>query len=171
MKISKYLLFTAILGFALTSCNKDDDSSDDTTPTSPNYEFKNQNLQGQIGGNAWEFSSGSADKGFFGATDTLSADFSNKLIPDPCAVFITGNKLIGNIPLTVGIHELNLNASLFSGYTFTIYDTVDNINYIATKGAVEVLTISETEITGQMDIRYDNENFVNGKFSIERCDQ
>ena len=37
---------------------------------------------------------------------------------------------------------------------------------LVSEGAIEILTVSETEVTGRMDARFNNANFVDGNLTV-----
>ena len=157
---NKVSFLLILLSFVLiTSCGDDEDNG-------PKYEFKNQSLQGQIEGETWVFSSGIAEVSFFEETD-LSFELSSETFEDPCAEFILdGQKLLFDIPAVVGVYELSFSEN---GHTVTLYNPDTNLNSIAVSGAVEILTITETEVTGRIDARADSETFANGNFTVPYC--
>ena len=157
---NKVSFLLILLSFVLiTSCGDDEDNG-------PKYEFKNQSLQGQIEGEAWVFSSGIAEVSFFDETD-LSFELSSETFEDPCTEFILdGQRLLFDVPATVGVYELSFTEN---GHTVTLYNPDTNLNSIAVSGAVEILTITETEVTGRIDARTDSETFANGNFTVPFC--
>ena len=144
------------------SCGDDD--------AGPNYEFKDQILQGKIEGKTYQFKDGYFEESFF-EEDKFSIQMYDVNEPDDaCDVFSSDFvQVFFSIPKEVGLYKLKFNLSTFTGQTATLYDPDESLNVIATEGAIEILTISETEITGRMDARADNRNFVNGDFSVISC--
>ena len=157
------LLFALALLMASTlifSCSDDDDDS--------GYSFKEQTLQGQIGGDDWEFKVGTAE---MQENDTLWIDLYGVDDEDPCNNWnIEGDYLLFFIPAQVGVHELSFNWET-GGQTVTFYDESATMNNVAVEGAVEILSIDETngEVTGRIDAKIDGDNEVNGNFTAVYC--
>lgn len=151
-----------MLWLVLVSCGDDDDG--------PSYEFIDQNLQGEINGQTWSFVDGNAEISVFDDTK-LSIELGAEELADPCDVFgLSGLTVFFSIANEVGLTELNFTFDE-NGQTVTLYDPDGSQNFIATAGAVEILTITETEVTGRIDARYEGEdgNSVNGNFSVTFC--
>jgi len=140
-----------------------------------NYNIKNQTLQGKIEGETWVFKSGSGEEDF---SDPLYLDFDLYDIDSdyPCdwssySSQDYASKVIFNMPATVGLRELKFSFSNSEeNQTVTLYTLEDNFNNIATQGVVEILSITDTEINAQMDIYIDENNFLNGKFTVPYCE-
>lgn len=73
------------------------------------------------------------------------------------------------VPNEVGLYKLSFDLGSFSGQTVTLFDQQTVLNTIATTGAIEILTITDTEVTGRVDARADKDNFVNGNFTVSFC--
>ena len=77
--------------------------------------------------------------------------------------------------LEPGVHKLSFSATA-GGETVTLVYYEDGSstpnNIIATSGEYEILTVDKTNniVTGKMDAFYDDDNFVNGNFSLKICD-
>jgi hypothetical protein len=168
MKRSTTLL--AMLIALAISC-KDDDS----TEKKSGYSFKDQKLQGMIGGVLWTQRSGFATAEIVNGQKVLGIDLiqnaaageegSDMEMPE-------GNYVFFDVPDAVGLYELNINwdANLASGndesQTITLYNETAGVSHIATKGAVEILTITDTEITGRIDARSEAGTYINGNFTV-----
>lgn len=164
----KLLLLTTGLSLIslISSCKKDDESG-------PSYEFINQNLQGTIDGFAYTYGEGSVETTTRDGEGYLSFDLyhSSEDITDICDFFGFGNEVsvFFSTPAEVGLYELSLDFSSFSGQTVTLFNPDGAVNNIASIGAVEILTVTETEVTGRMDATLDAENTVNGNFTAVFC--
>ncbi len=160
------LLVTLSSTLIISSCGSDDDSG-------PSYEFIDQNLQGTIDGISFNSKGGFFDEGFEEGTIRMSIyDISEE--GDVCDIFGSESVFIlFTIPETVGLYELSFDLSSFDGQTVTLVNPNGEggipQNNIASTGAVEILTVSETEVTGRMDARLDGDNSVNGNFSVIFC--
>ena len=144
------------------SCSKDKDDSDYS------YSFKNQTLQGKINGVEWTFVAGNCDDSY--ADDTYSADLYPAALEDPCDWAFENDRILMSIPTIVGLKELSFDFHDFeNSYTVTLYATEGSLNTVATKGAVEVLSLTDSTLTGRMDVYADGDNYVNGNFTIQIC--
>ena len=157
----KKLFFILIFGgLILTSCGSDDEPSS-------KYNFEDQVAQGQIEGEAWSFKVGKA---------FLSEDLDGNVIysmrmygmqetfTEPCGEFADFNEVFFYLPTEIGLYELK-----FGGRTATLLFRETYYNILASDGAIEILTISDTEITGRLDIRSGENNFINGNFRLDIC--
>lgn len=160
--VKNVLLFaTLTFGLFLISCNKDDEAR-------PAYEFKDQNLQGKIDG--IDFNLGD------GVVDLFNEELSFNLYSDQestaaCDLFRFGEfvQVFFTIPDETGLVELFINFSSGDGESVTMFNPDGSLNIIATVGAIEITEISQTTVSGRMDIKYDVNNYVNGNFTADFC--
>ncbi len=170
-----------VLAFGLFQCSE----SDDVNPLGGSFtpDYKNQPLQGKIAGEDWTSVSGTVSTLMLG-TDTFQHQFSvmDTLVDTTFCTGGTGQRSFiffflqdENAIVVPGEKKLKLDFNnLADNYTVTFvsYDDDGNPeNNIATKGAYEILTVDTTNrlVTGRMDIPLDDNNFVNGNFSIRYC--
>ena len=146
----------------ITSCDKDDNG--------PAYNFKDQILQGSIEGKTFVMKDGYFEESFFDETE-YSIEIHDENEPeDACAVFSSEfPQVFFSVPKAVGLYKLKFDLANFSGRTVTLYDPDGSINNIAVAGAIEVLSISETTLTGRLDARMNKDNIVNGNFTVILC--
>ena len=160
------LTFVLLSVVFITSCGSDDESG-------PSYAFIDQNLQGIIDGISFESKGGTFSEGF--DTGTLSVRIYDVSETDEVCDIFGGESvsIIFSIPETVGLYELFIDLDAFEGQTVTLVNPngEDGIpqNNIATIGAVEILSVSDTEVKGRMDATLDAQNTVNGNFSLSSC--
>ena len=132
----------------ITSCGGDDDSG-------PSYDFIDQNLQGTIDGLSFTFGEGTVEETTIEGEQMISFDLyhASEEFTDVCDFFGFGDEVsvFFFAPAEVGIYELSLDLSTFSGQTVTLFNPDGAVNNIASIGAVEILTITDTEVTGRMD--------------------
>lgn len=169
------LMFTGI------ACS-DDDDDDDNNGSSPSLSFKDQNLSGKIESNDWELGYGYyreslADDGSF------SIEMYSEVLEDSCrgagfgAVYQSIIFSLEGDDLKEG-NTINLSLDLSSGegQTVTLVDAPEDgafTNTICTQGKIEILSVSdegEKIVTGRMVARDDDNNQVNGNFSIHKCE-
>lgn len=172
--------FIKILGFGglflslLISCKKDDTPIETPQVSQPGYNFKEQNLQGMIEGQPWEFISGRANRTTFNDQEEYAIALYSESAENSCMFLPKEDRVIFSIPSTgiSGVQQLKLD---FSGNsdsrTITLYDVQQSNNVIASEGAVEVVSIDTTNqvIELKIDARYDDQNFINGKCKIQIC--
>lgn len=154
---TKFFTLCAIVATSIFSCKDDAET--------PSYSFKNQDASGKIGNVAWTYADGYADI-FEGEIDVdlfLTQDGA-----EGCDVSsVDGDRVFFYIPNEVGVHRLNL--SLEDGLTVTLFDDEEFMNYVAAEGAIEIVSVSDTEVTGKIDARVDGETFINGNFTVSLC--
>lgn len=165
MKQVSRIIFLSLVIFTF-SCGDDEDSG-------PSYDFKDQTAQGQLNGKNWTFASGDADFGDGKISIELGADDDYV----PCELFsISGPSIFFTIDNATGVTELVFDLEDFNNAkTATFYDPDEGdfgLNIIAVEGAIEILSISDTEVKGRLDIRDgdDNSSSVNGNFTVTVCE-
>jgi len=160
--LSKGLLALLTIG-TLISCGKDDEG--------PAYEFIDQPLQGKIGGVDFMMKDGKVYEGFFEEDEWYVEIYGENEPAAACDVEIAEkNYLFFNVPLEVGLYKLYFKLSTFEGQLVNLYDVEDDDSQnLASEGAIEILTISDTEVTGRLDARFNNQNRVNGNFTVNFC--
>ena len=127
--------------------------------------FIDQPAQGEIGGTAWVMADGHADDNSDGSLDL---ELTLPQSQTGCDIFIgTGDVVLFGLPAaTPGVYPLTTG---LPGQTVTLYDDDSGTNYIATRGQVEILTVTTLEVTGRIAVAYDADNYVNGNFTIAHC--
>lgn len=155
--MNKHILVLLAM-ITLLSCGGDDDKK---------YKFKDQNLSGKIGGSAWTFADGYSDidGGMADITLTLEQDGEGCDMGMP-----EGNRVFFYVPAAPGLYPLQWDMGSSSDIqTVTLLEVDGYINHIATEGAIEILTITETAITGRIDAHLDGDNTINGNFAVDIC--
>jgi hypothetical protein len=155
-----YSLFVLTVALGLTACGGDDDNS-------PSYKFKDQNAQGKINNTAFAYADGFADVDDEEINVTLTLEQSG----DICSNMPEGNTVFFTVDNELKVSKLYFNLGTFEGQTVTLFQDEGTLNVIATKGAVEILSVTETEVTGRLDARADSDSFINGNFTVQRCPQ
>jgi hypothetical protein len=135
----------------------------------PAYSFKNQDAAGKINNVAWAYTDGYADVSS-GQEPFVHVKLFLAQSNKGCAITnATGNEVFFGLPAKVGLYNLNFNLSGGTSYTATLFERSTFLNIIAGSGAIEILTLTGTEITGRMDARSDDQNSVNGNFKVAIC--
>lgn len=154
--------------FVLLTCLTLACSDDDEKGSS--YSFKEQDLQGEIEGGSWTYADGYVETTTLEGVESLSVNLMLTQTSGACETFsIEGDQVFFTVPNEVGLYKLSFNLGSFSGQTVTLFDQQTVLNTIATTGAIEILTITDTEVTGRVDARADKDNFVNGNFTVSFC--
>ena len=127
--------------------------------------FIDQPAQGKIAGNPWLFADGRAGDNGDGSLDIELA------LPQSqtgCAIFIaSGSSVFFGLPAaTPGVYPLTISEPI---QIVTLFDDATAVNYIATRGQIELLTVTALEVTGRIVVAYDDDTYVNGNFTIAHC--
>lgn len=159
----------------VVSCKKDDDDDDNNNNNNNNtYSFLNQDLQGMIDGNAWTYTAGTFENSYWDSLefdidlfDTTGANITGSI----CDVFSSSfdYKVMFSCPMQVGLYELNFDWT--SGQTITLVDwTADPVNnIICSEGAIEIVSVNDSVLTGKIDARFDAASYINGNFTVTFC--
>lgn len=151
--------FVLLMTSVLFSCGGDDDDK--------KYSFKDRDLSGKIGGSPWAYADGYSDisSGTASITLTLAQD------EEGCSIgFAEGNQVFFDVPAETGLYLLKFDLSgSTDNQTVTLLEIDGFVNNIATEGAIEILSITETTITGRIDAHIDGDNTVNGNFAVTIC--
>lgn len=161
MNSLKNLLFIpTLLVLIFSGCSDDEESG-------PSYEFLDQNLQGSINGVDFALGDGVVEL----SDDELTFDLYSDMEPEAgCDIFIGDHvRVFFDSPNKVGLTELSFDFSTFSGQTITLFDPDGNVNLIATEGALEITSITETTVTGKIDARSADGDAINGNFTATFC--
>ena len=156
------ITLVTFIAISLSSCGDD---------AKPSYNFHDQDVSGKIGNLAWEYADGYAT--IYGEDEdaTLSISLFLAQTDQGCNVFIPeGDEVFFSLPLKTGLYKLKFNLSdMENSRTVTLFEDGTTTNHIASEGAVEITSISETQLSGKIDARVNKENSVNGKFSVSIC--
>lgn len=133
----------------------------------PGYNFKDQDAMGEIAGGEWRYQDGYADVN--GDEINLTLMSAQEDGGRGCDVFLPeGDQVFFSVPAEKGLYKLGLGVD---SRVVTLLDDEETFNYLAVEGAIEILSISRTDISGRIDARNDeDDNFVNGDFRILICD-
>jgi hypothetical protein len=151
------LRFVAFLIIATTfSCREDE---------GPSINFIDQDALGKIDNASWEFADGYAGIHDLGDGDVrVSVTLLLAQTDEGCDIFIPeGDMILFSVPNEIGLYKLGSN------HTVTLFQETETMNFIATDGAVEILSITESMVSGRLDARYDSQTYVNGNFTVSIC--
>lgn len=151
-----------VVAFSLSSCSKDDVKKDDK---GTGYSFKDQDASGEIEGDSWTYEDGYV-KEIIGGDDELTVNLFLTQDDDVCKVVIAdGGNVSFVVPNATGVYEVTGD---ITGFTVSLVDT-ELSTHLATSGAVEIVSITETSVTGKIDVKSDDNNYINGNFTIDFC--
>lgn len=163
MNIKRFVRFLPTLSLVLLlACGDDED------PKS-SYSFKDQDVSGEIEGDSWTYADGYVEESEFDGEEVLDITLTLEQDGSVCDIFTEGDRVFFFVPKAVGVYKLSFDLNSFDGQTVTLFDEEETLNTIATEGAIEILSISETEVTGRIDARSDGNNHVNGNFTVSFC--
>lgn len=156
------LINAIVLSLLFASCSKDDPK--------PAYNFEDHDLSGKIENESWSYGDGYADITGEGEGARLHVTLLLELEGEGCDIMPDGDMVIFSLPKQIGLHILKLDFdNLENSQTVTLFDDEQTLNTIATQGAIEITSVSDLEVTGRIDARADDGNYVNGNFSISLC--
>ncbi len=174
------LLFLA-MSVAFIACNKEDDESNPAGGGKYKVEYKSQDMQGKINGDSWQYVIGEvhSSEGGFEADYTHNFEMADTAQADSCFL-LTGERskvIFGlgddNKLLQVGKYPLSFDWSSWEGNTVTLvaWTSETVLNTIATEGEYEIISVDTVNqiVTGRIDAFADDDNFVNGNFTLKYC--
>ncbi|WP_436516147.1 hypothetical protein [Ekhidna sp. To15] len=166
-KFKSGLLTLGVISIILiSSCSSD-------AETSPSFSFIDQNLQGTIDGISFT-SKGGFYSEFSQEEEILMRIYDSTESGEICDISSNESVLVSvMLSKKVGVYDLSFNVSPPDAITVNLVNPNSGdgfpSNSIAMVGAVEILTVSETEVTGRMDATFDIGNTVNGNFTVISC--
>lgn len=160
-----WCVLSCALMFSIFSCSSDDDNPQNTcTP-----EFASGTATGMFMGSIFTFVEGTASENFADSTEFRFTLYGEEVMGDACDGFNFDKpdlSIIFSVPKEVGVYNLG------SEYTVTFNDAsvVNQVNAdAAICGAVEIISVSNTEIMGRLDADANEASMLNGVFTVERC--
>lgn len=136
----------------------------------PAYNFTDQNLAGMIEGVDWSYGDGYADITGEEETAKLHVTLVLPSEGEGCDILAEGDRVMFSFPKYEGLHILKVDYNdIGSSRTVTLFDSEETMNVVATQGAVEITSISDTEVKGRIDAHAYDDNFVNGNFTVPLC--
>lgn len=170
MKFRKLLLATSLLATMCVSCVEEDLLNEEEEPVGYVEGFVDEPVEGLIGGTL--FQSGEGTFKYFGSKqDRIKITlYDNNVIvgisSSLCGVERTQRTVHGIVPNQTGIKTYTPggNEVIF----INDYSTYDGGG--AEEGQLDIISISETELIGRMNMYFDDENYVNGTFTLTYCE-
>ncbi len=163
----KSIILLLILFFVLSLSFFACESSDDEDSDDGGYSFLNQTLQGKIDGTSWTYVDGYAFEWSDGSLSISLYDVEGD--GDGCSSFDFNSNV--SVSFSIDADQTGVTVLSFGNtdsQTVTIYD--GEWNNIVTAGAIDIESIGDDEISGSIDATFDANNYVNGNFTVTRCE-
>lgn len=160
-----FFSFILLIVVSLSACSNEPILPDDS------YNFIDQNALGKINGTDFELGEGTYGLLFedlaislYHKDELLGTNACNNSTLEFGDVFFT-------IPNEVGLQELQLNIFDFGLGKSVVFNHPDAEEVIVGSfGAIEILSISDDVVEGRIDARADEDNFINGNFTVSLCE-
>jgi hypothetical protein len=122
-----------------------------------------QPLAGMIGGQPWTFGTGETDS-FLSTTTSLWVNlYAGSFTTCSGAAPSDADNLIMQMPNTAGSYNLGPQLNL------TFYVAASQGNFVATRGRLQIDSVTATTISGGLNATYDGSNSVDGQFQAAIC--
>ena len=118
-------------------------------------------LSGKVGGVAWTFAQGDTDSFLSDEEKFFTALYDGHYTACDRFSAPNGNTILVGVPTQVGEYALGFQQTM----TFVVGDT----NLIATDGVIVVESVTDTSVEAGMRSRFDTDNEVNGRFTVDLC--
>ena len=122
--------------------------------------------RGEIGGVPRTFAFGMATAE--GASDLSFYLLTGAAMPT-CDAGLEGDSVSFSLPNQVGTYELFSNDEFFGGLLVNLFEQATFSNNLTDDGAIEIVTITATEVAGRIVANFDDETYVNGNFTAVIC--
>ena len=161
----KKALYLFVLTGILFSCGDKDKET-------PSLEFKDQLLQGKIGGEEWAIVTGKAEIN----ASTISFDFYKEAITNStlCQSFppIKEDFVFFTMKNTMEVVEFCLSGCDDNSQSVTLYEQTENDNYIALEGKIQITRIDTAAnvVEGKLVTEATDDTYLNGNFTVHLCD-
>ncbi len=130
------------------------------------FEIENDPLVGEIDGKEWIFGSGRIRYDQFYAQGLTGILFEEKLT-DPC---IKVNTVDPHLSISIPYDRGNFNLPFATPNYYVVFSEDGVTEYTANTGFIEIVAVTSTEVVGYLSASYDDENHVQGSFSLRLCD-
>lgn len=165
------MLCAALLSMLSFSACGGDDDGDDPEPDNCAPEFATAVATGSFMGAAFTIVEGTAVEDFADENNYRFTLYGETVTGDPCDNFNFDKpklSIIFSVPKDVGVHNLGLGAG--NSVTFNDATVTNEVNAdVATCGAVEIISVSATEISGRIDAFFSAASDLNGTFTVTLC--
>ncbi|MCB0349245.1 MAG: hypothetical protein KDD37_10435 [Bdellovibrionales bacterium] len=159
----RFLAIFSLL-FTLIACSDGRIVGPDDAPPPQDEGIQSGPVSGQFFNGDWTFNQGIARIRTVGGAKMYLIDLWEETFSDPCDPFVNpARTLLFILPSAVGSYTLNNNRTVtFSG---------NSTNLVATQGIYKLTSFNEEEqsIIGGIQVKYDNQNSVNGSFKVALC--
>lgn len=169
MKINLFSLLL-MMGVLLASCEKEDDEPKDNGSSSGgdcSPEYSEGPASGAVFGTAFSDPEGLVNESFFD-NEKYEFTFFLETENEGCDMSNAGDGYHISFDLPKEGLEGEYNLGGEEGYTVSFVQTGKTI--AATCGTIEITSVSDTEVSGQIDVHYDGENNINGQFTLPLCE-
>ena len=160
------LFLSGLLAFQ--SCRDENENK-----SAPTFAFKDQMMSGKIDDVTWTKQDGIAEANTVGQASVLNfAFFITQPGGSACQVAfpIKGAHVSFLVVGVKGLYAItDPDPYKSNGAPSVTITTADGSTLIAKRGAVEILGISNTTVSGRIDAYADDQNFVNGNFEVLIC--
>ncbi len=167
LRFNLILLMALCAALTIISCSSDDDGEPENQ-CEPN--FSTSVASGKFMGDPFTFVEGTASENFADETEFRVFLYGENVVGDACDGFNfekPDSSIIFTVPMEVGVYPLTLTDNV----TFNDASIVNEVNAdLAICGAIEILSITDTEITGRLDASANADSELNGTFTLVRCD-
>ena len=153
----KRLSLLALLALLFASCGDDDE-----VPT--------QDLSGMIDGISFNATTAVYEEE---GNDRLSFKIISENVPpsfEACNLIPGDLNIFFEADNTTDRQELYLDLINFEGFTITLSNPSEEQTYIVSSGYFKINSIDDNSLTAEMDISFDNENFISGSFEANLCE-
>lgn len=139
-------------------------SCEDDKPAGPVYDFIDQDASGLITNEPWTYEDGHATGYTSGDKTNYTIRLRLQQAGSGCdAGLVQGRRMYFNVEGKVGVYKVTGDTYMFFS------DDVNDLNSDKTEGAIEIVSVTSSLITGRIDVRLDEENYVNGNFTVSNC--
>jgi len=154
-----------------TACSDDNDDPDPEEENNCEPEFATAVATGSFMGSAFTIVEGTADEDPFEADKYRYNLYGEAVTGDPCDGFNFDKpklSIIFSVPKEVGVYNLGVAAG--NSVTFNDATVVNEVTAdVAVCGAVEIISVSATEISGRVDAFANSNSDLNGVFTVQLC--
>jgi hypothetical protein len=128
-----------------------------------NLPISSQTLSGKIGGQTWSLVTAQSDA-FLSTSTTYWVDmFATAFTACQGSTPNNANSILMELPNTPGNYPLSLMLNA------TFYNASTSDNLVATRGRIQIDSVTSTTITGGANFTYNADNTIDGLFQVTIC--